>query len=81
MGKTDEIIKAKVVSAAELSARQLSALEGLLIHKLDIQVTVSHEIDASLIGGFYVVVDELVIDASVKKQIGDMKESLMKGLL
>ena len=73
--------KAKVVSAVNLSARQISALEKVLTKKLDKQVEISPETDASLIGGFYVHVDGLVIDSSVKKQISDMKESITKGVL
>ena len=81
MAKTGETIKAKVISAAPLSAGQRTALEGLLIDKLDMQVEVAHETDASLIGGFYIVVGDLVIDTSVKKQINDMKECIMRGVL
>ena len=81
MTKPDDIIKAKVVTAAELSPLQFSALEELLKRKLNKQVEITSETDASLIGGLYIYVDGLVIDHTVKKQIGDLKESIKRGLI
>ena len=80
MTKPDDTIIAKVVTAAELSPLQFSALEELLKRKLNRQVEISSKTDASLIGGLYVYVDGLIIDHSVKKQIGDMKERIKRGL-
>ncbi|MCL2671599.1 MAG: F0F1 ATP synthase subunit delta [Clostridiales bacterium] len=70
---------ATVVSAAELSDAQLSALTALLSQKLHNEVVLSVSIDPSLIGGLYIHVDGRVIDRSVKRQIADMKDSLKKG--
>ena len=72
---------AKVVSAAALTEQQISALRKLLEKKLEKRVEVSLEIDASLIGGFYIYIDGYIIDRTVKKQIRDMKESIMRGLI
>ena len=76
-----ETIYARVVSATQLSEPQLSAMENLLAEKFHKQVKISPEIDASLIGGFYIYVGGLIIDHSVKKQISDMRERIMRGVL
>ena len=81
MTKTSGAIRAKVVSAAQLREDQISALEKLLKGKLGTQVDISLEIDPSLIGGFYIYVDSRCFDRSVKKQIGDMKESILRSLV
>ncbi|MCL2045389.1 MAG: F0F1 ATP synthase subunit delta [Oscillospiraceae bacterium] len=71
---------AKVVSAMRLSMEQEKALEKLLSSKLNKQVSISLEIDPSLIGGFYVYVDGLLIDRSVKKRIDEIKESIISSM-
>ena len=75
-GKTDAV----VVSAAELDEKQISALKGLLSKKLSKQVEISQKVDASLIGGMYILVDGYLIDRTVKKQLDDLRDSIKKVL-
>ena len=81
MMERGEAIAAKVVSAVKLKDEQLAALENLLSSKLSRDVALVAEIDPSLIGGFHIYVDGLIIDRTVKKQLMDMRESIMKGVI
>ena len=75
-GKTDAV----VVSAAELDENQISVLKSLLSKKLNKQVEISQKLDASLIGGMYILVDGYLIDRTVKKQLDDLRDSIKKVL-
>ena len=78
-GGRDGKLMAHVVSAVGLTSRQTSALAATLSQKLGKPVEISFGVDRSLIGGLCVYVDGLVIDHSVKKQLGDMRDAVKKG--
>ena len=69
---------ATVVSAVELSEKQVSALAELIGKKLGKQVEVSVQVDPSLIGGFYVHADGYLLDYTIKKRLREMKLSLQR---
>jgi F-type H+-transporting ATPase subunit delta len=69
---------AKVVSAVPLSAAQVALLKSVLSQKIGKQVEIDAVVDASLIGGFYINVDGFQADRSVKNQLNDMKEFVVK---
>jgi F-type H+-transporting ATPase subunit delta len=73
-GKT----KAKVISAAELSAKQSAALKKLLESKLGKEVEINLRVEPSVIGGAHILADGYFIDRTVKKRLreltADMKE-------
>jgi len=69
---------ATVVSAAELSEKQVAELAQLIGKKLGKQVEVSVQVDPSLIGGFYVYADGYLLDYTVKKRLREMKLSLQR---
>ena len=77
--RRDEKVVAYVVSAAELKADQAAALERALAQKLNRRVALSTDIDRSLIGGLHIYVNGLVIDRTVKKQLGDLRDAIKKG--
>ncbi|MGI6238965.1 MAG: ATP synthase F1 subunit delta [Christensenellales bacterium] len=72
-------LPARVVSAAPLTEDQLRALTDVLSRKLKKKVELAPRVDPALIGGFYVHVDGRLIDRTVRTQLYNLKESLMKG--
>ncbi|MCL2497969.1 MAG: ATP synthase F1 subunit delta [Symbiobacteriaceae bacterium] len=76
MGLSLEQTTALVVSATELDSRQSDILRNLIARKLNKRVAISVRVDPSLIAGFYIYVDGLLLDSSVAKHINDMGESI-----
>lgn len=71
------IVKAEVVSAAELTADEKQRLKTALEKKFKKKIKLHCRIDKSLIGGFTVSADGKIIDYSIKnrlKQIREMSE-------
>jgi len=76
MEKLVEKTTASVVSATELSAKQLSVLKDVLSNKLYKEVEISAKVDSSLLGGLYIHVEGHIIDNSIKKQLSEMRKSI-----
>ena len=70
---------ASVLSASELSARQVAALKEVLTKKLEKHVDVNVKVDPSLIGGPYINVDGYFIDRTIKKKLHDMAADMKVG--
>lgn len=75
--KYKKIAIAKISSPTTLSDVQKDNIKDKLINKLNKQVILETCIDETLIGGLCIEVDGYVIDASIKKQLSDIK-SLLK---
>jgi len=74
-----ENVDAHVVSAMELNKSQASTLEDVLFKKLNKRVKVLLSTDPSVIGGLYIEVDGFIIDRTIKKQLGDLRDAVKKG--
>ena len=72
--------KAEVITAVPLSKEQLHQLEIKLITLLRKQLDISASVDTSLLGGIRVVVDDMVIDHSVKRRLFEMKQAVYRGV-
>jgi F-type H+-transporting ATPase subunit delta len=77
--KRDEIVLAHVVSAVGLREIQASALEGMLSKKLKKKVEISFRVDPLLIGGLTIYVDGLMIDHTIKRKLGNLRDAVIKG--
>ena len=71
-------VDATVVCAAPLDKSQILKLEKLLSKKLDKRVSVSVQVDPSVIGGMCIRADGYFLDMTVKKRLSDMKASLQR---
>ena len=65
-----------VTTAFALTAEQTQQLGQVLAQKLSRQVNVSSTTDASLIGGTIIRAGDMVIDASVRGQLGKLRAAL-----
>lgn len=75
--KYKKISIAKISSPKILSEMQMNNIKDKLTSKLNRQVILEICIDETLIGGLCIEVDGYIIDASIKKQLSDIK-SLLK---
>ena len=73
------LVEAEVVSAIALREEQVSALRDLIAKKMGKQVQLTCEVDPTLMGGFYLLVDGYCMDRTVKKRLQDMKLEMGRG--
>lgn len=72
------IAVANVYSVDLLSEEQISLLKTKLEKKLDRDVKINNTVDKSLIGGMKIMIDNHVMDYSIKTKINDLSEDLHK---
>jgi len=72
--------KVEVISAVPLTKEQLHRLEIKLIQLYRKQLDITSTVDPSLLGGLRIVIDDMVIDHSVKHRLQDMKQAVYRGV-
>ncbi len=72
-------IEARVVSARPLKRPQLKSLREALSRRVGAEVTIDASEDPELIGGLVAHVGDLMIDGSVRTQLGFLARSLRRG--
>ena len=78
MAELNQKVPVHVVSAAHLSESQLEKLQSVLQKKLGKQPEFHLEVNPSLIGGLYIQVEGLLIDRTVKAQLGGLADRLKR---
>ena len=73
-----QISTAKVVSAAELTSEQQSALKNKLEKLTGYNIELQCVIDEALMGGLMVEIDGKVLDGSLKHRLNEVKEVISK---
>jgi len=68
--------KVYISSAVKLQRYQVLNLKKVLVKKLNRPVEIVEKIDPTLIGGFYLQVQDRLIDRSLRKQLNDLKVAL-----
>lgn len=74
------IAHADVISAMPLSDEQLAEMERKLIMIVRKRVEIVNHVDPSLLGGVRIIIDNKVLDNSIKTQLSDMKQQMYKGV-
>jgi F-type H+-transporting ATPase subunit delta len=72
-------IEAKVVSAKQLTDKQIESIRTLLSEKSQMQVDIKATVDPDVIGGFYILIDGRIFDRTVRAELNNMKERLKRG--
>jgi F-type H+-transporting ATPase subunit delta len=72
----NNIAQGTVVSATELSAEMQAKVQETLEKITGKQVTLTTQVDESIIGGMIAKVGDLVMDGSIKTQLEELKESI-----
>jgi F-type H+-transporting ATPase subunit delta len=73
------ISRAKVTSATALSEEAVESIKASLEKTTGRSIFVETEVDPELIGGVVARVGDLVLDGSVRSQLTNIKETLIKG--
>jgi len=72
----ERVVKAKVTSAVELPAAELDTIKVALKRRFGRDVEVETAIDESLIGGAVIDAGDVVIDGSIRGQLGRLQSAL-----
>lgn len=64
--------------ASKLDEDKIKAIEAKIAQKINKKVELSTVIDSSLIGGFKVIISDLVIDNSIKNKLESLKNDLVE---
>ena len=75
-----EALPVEIISAVPLTQEQLYKLQVRLIRLLRKQLDITTSVDPSLLGGVRILVENAVIDYSVKRRLSDLKEVIYKGV-
>jgi len=75
----NQIVTARILSAAPYDDKQAESLRELLSAKLDKHVELDMKVDPALIGGPYIFVDGYYIDWTVKKRLRDLTVYMKEG--
>ena len=73
------IVKVRVNTAAKILDKDKKAIEDKLSKYTGKTIKASYDIHRSLIGGFVAQVSDLVIDASIERQLQLLREQFIKG--
>ena len=73
------LLTATVVSASPLDADREARLQRALSERTGREICLEVELDPNLIGGAIAKVGDLVIDGSLRTQLGQLRANLMKG--
>ena len=79
MDQLENRVRARVVSAAQLSDKEKSSIKDALSKISGKEVTLEVEVDESLLGGVVAYMGSQVYDGSIKNQLTQIKDNLSKG--
>jgi F-type H+-transporting ATPase subunit delta len=79
LDRLENRIRARVVSAAQLSDEEESRIRDALSRISGKEVTLEVEVDKSLLGGVVAYMGSQVYDGSIKNQLAQIKDNLSKG--
>lgn len=77
-GRTGRVV-AHVTSAVPLEAAKVNEIKQMLAGAEKREVTLDHDVDASLIGGLVIRVGNTVYDGSVRNHLDRLRERMMSG--
>ena len=73
-----KLYREEIATAAEMPAEKLKAIEAIVTRQLGGKtLELTTKVDAALIGGFVINVDNLVLDASVKSELEKLRLKLL----
>jgi len=74
----ENVIRVRVISAEKLAAEEISKIRLMLMSRFKKTVKLTEELDPSVIAGFRVYAGDELIDTTVKKDIGDIRNLLLE---
>ncbi len=78
--KKMNLVPVEVISAVPLTEQQLYDIEVRLIRMTRKQLDIRTTVDPSLLGGLRVIVDNTVLDQSIKRKLSELKKAVYEGV-
>lgn len=66
-----------VYSTTKISDDKIKKLEKKLSNEYNVKISLKNHIDKELIGGFKIIIDDIVIEDSIKSDLEDIKHNLL----
>ncbi|MBQ8271091.1 MAG: F0F1 ATP synthase subunit delta [Bacteroidaceae bacterium] len=73
-----KVVAMKITTAAPLSRELQDKIEGIIEQQNDVDIEIRNIVDPSLIGGFICEARGIRLDASVSKQLAEIKKQLVR---
>jgi len=77
-GKDQNIKSAKLTTAAKIDTKTIRKIEEMLGKELKAKVELSSQVNAEIIGGLVLRIDDKQFDASVATQLKKIKQNLLE---
>jgi F0F1-type ATP synthase delta subunit len=74
------LMNAEVISAVPLRPEQIAEVERRLVVMFHKQIKIVATVDPSLLGGLRIIVDDKVLDDTIKRKLLDMKTAIYEGV-
>lgn len=71
------VVEAVIVSPRPLSEAEMQEFKRVLVQVMSKKIIFSNEIDPSLLSGFVIKIENVVIDASLKLRLSNLKEFIV----
>ena len=78
--KQMNLVPVEVISAVPLTEQQLYDIEVRLIRMTRKQLDIRTTVDPSLLGGLRIIVDNTVLDQSIKRKLSELKKAVYEGV-
>ena len=75
-----DAVRVEVISAMPLDEEQMHSIEVRLVKMMRKQLDISTTVDPSILGGVRILVDNTVIDYSIKRRLQDIKQAIAEGV-
>jgi F-type H+-transporting ATPase subunit delta len=75
----ENIVEGTVYSTSPLTKEEIKSLEVALEKKDGYKTKLINKIDPSLIGGIKIVINDKIIDRSMKSALDDIKKKILEG--
>lgn len=75
------VVKVEITTAVELSKDEKESLKEKIDGYTGLKSTAVYKLDRNLIGGFVVKISDVILDASIKRQLELLKKKLKEGEL
>lgn len=80
LDQANGVKRGRVITAVKLSSQRQESLKKELCGKADCQMELAFEVDPEILGGMVLELGDRVMDASLRAQLGILRETLIRGM-
>lgn len=78
LNKSNNFVQIEIVSAVDISSAKRNSIKERLSKKLNKQVDVEWSVDTDIIGGLIFIIDDSIIDTSIKSKLQSISRNIIK---